>query len=361
MKRNLTLLFSILLYSCGDDSTTSSPSIDFYSNDQIFINDLAAVNGISDSEIINDRITTIGIDSSGVTLYKIRKLYLSSMNLDSLPQSIGELDSLNVLMLNDNNLQYLTESICTIYDQLDSMSYYNNYVCTPTLPSCIQENTTIPNFYSNQKCNIWPDEYDVRFIEDVVNENWPETTAGFIDSLKNYFTEWEECIEGDAIVNRIIEIRFIGKGINTIPQSIGELDSLRYLALENNHIDIIPNTIGNLEKLVHFTIDRNDITYIPPLIKNLSNLAKFNISDNKLGTSDNNPGTIEENIGELSKLNELDLSNNQLTSLPESMCIILNNPGITIFIDNNFLCPINSNSCFNDLIGDSVQPDSFCD
>ena len=69
------------------------------------------------------------------------------------------------------------------------MPYYDNYICTPTLPSCIQENTTIPNFYSNQKCNIWPAEYDIRFIEDVVNENWSDTTAGFIDSLKNYFTD----------------------------------------------------------------------------------------------------------------------------------------------------------------------------
>ena len=72
MKRNLTLFFFILLYSCGDDSTTNPPSIDFYIDDQTFINDLAEANGISDLGIINDRITTIGIDSSGVSLYRIR-------------------------------------------------------------------------------------------------------------------------------------------------------------------------------------------------------------------------------------------------------------------------------------------------
>ena len=165
----------------------------------------------------------------------------------------------------------------------------------------------------------------------------------------------------DKIVNRITEIRYRDYGIKTIPQSIGNLDSLRYLALENNQIDTIPNTIGNLKRLVVFNVDQNNITYIPPLIKNLSNLQTFQIFHNKLGTSDNNPGTLEKNIGQLNKLTKFDLSNNKLVTLPQNMCDILNNPGITIFLDNNLLCTENNNSCFLDLINNSVQPKSACD
>ena len=57
--------------------------------------------------------------------------------------------------------------------------------------------------------------------------------------MKNNFTEWEECIEGDKVVYRIIEIRYINKDIIKIPDSIGDLDSLRHLALENNQITTI--------------------------------------------------------------------------------------------------------------------------
>ena len=370
MKRNLLLLFFIFLYSCGGGSSpTKPPSNNYYTADQTFIDELVNLNiSLSKDEIVFGITTTNYIDeNTGSKYYKIKELDLSGMELDTIPPSLISLDSLIILNLQNNNLENLPISICdnrdereSLYNQLDTLNVKNNSICTPTLPSCIQENTTIPDFYSNQQCNITPVEADDLFLNDLVTDNWSDSTAAFINSMKNNFTEWEECIEGGEVVYRIIEIRYINKDIIKIPDSIGELDSLTHLALEDNQINIIPNTIGNLKRLVHFTIDRNKITYIPPLIKNLNNLEKFNISNNELGTYENHPGTIEENIGELTKLNQLNLSNNQLTSLPDSMCSLLDIPGITIYIDNNSLCPANSNACFSDLIDDSVQPVSAC-
>ena len=132
MKKYLLFIIFLLLFNdCSKDST-SSPSIDYYTDDQQFINDLATANDISEVEIINDRIITVEVDSGGVTFYKIRKLYLSNFGLDSLPLSIGKLDSLNILLLNNNKLQHITESICTIYDQLDSLDLNNNDICNDT-------------------------------------------------------------------------------------------------------------------------------------------------------------------------------------------------------------------------------------
>ena len=374
MKRNLLLLFFIILYSCGSGgSPTKSPSINYYTADQTFIDELVDLNIYLSADEITDGITATDFidETTGSTFYKIKELDLSSMELDTIPPSINDLDSLIILNLQNNNLENLPISICdnrdemeSLYNQLDSLNIKNNSICTPTLPSCIGENTTIPDFYSNQQCNITPFEDDNLFLNDLVEDNWPDSTVAFINSMKNNFIEWEECIEEDKVVYRIIEIRYINKDIKNIPDSIGDLDSLRHLALENNQITTIPNTIGNLKRLIYFTIDHNNITYIPPLIKNLNNLEKFNISYNDLGTYTNHPGTIEENIGELTKLNELNLSNNELIILPVGMCSLLEISGITIYIDHNSLCPENKNgsndACFNDLIHDSVQPASAC-
>ena len=88
---------------------------------------------------------------------------------------------------------------------------------------------------------------------------------------------------------------------------------------------------------------------MPPQIGYLSSLEVLKISENNLEN-------IHQNIGELNNLNLLWLSENQITTLPDGMCNILENPNIQIYIDNNFLCPENNNECFEDLINNSTQP-----
>ena len=108
MQKNLTIILVILLYSCGDDSSTNPPSIEYHTDDQNFINDLASVNSMLDTETIENGITKIEVDTEGVKFFKIKKLYMGSMNLDSIPSSIGDLDSLTILMLNNNKFKFIT-------------------------------------------------------------------------------------------------------------------------------------------------------------------------------------------------------------------------------------------------------------
>ena len=348
MQKYLTIILILSLYSCGGYDSTNPQTIDHYSEDLQFLSELSSSNGKT-VEYFSDFIDNVLFDSSGSKFYRIKKMYFGSMGLDSLPPSIGNLDSLTILKLNDNNLKYITESICDVYDQLDTLNIYNNNICTPTIPECIEENTTITEFYGNQGCDILPDEGDRDFILDLINENWPDTTTEFIDILKNSYTEWEDYWEDGNLVSRITEIRYDNKAITKIPNSIADLDSLRWLELQNNQIEIIPGYIGSLKNLQYFTIFQNNITELPPQIGYLSSLEVLKISDNNLEN-------IHQNIGELNNLNLLWLSENQITTLPDSMCNILENPNIQIYIDNNFLCSENNNECFENLIINSTQP-----
>ena len=127
-----------------------------------------------------------------------------------------------------------------------------------------------------------PDEGDRDFILDLINENWADTTTEFIDILKNSYTEWEDYWEDGNLVSRITEIRYDNKAITKIPNSIADLDSLRWLELQNNQIEIIPGYIGSLKNLQYFTIFQNNITELPPQIGYLSSLEVLKISENNL-------------------------------------------------------------------------------
>ena len=130
MNKFLNLLFIILFYSCGTDNTTNPSSTNYYSDDQQFLDELIELNDITEDDL-DDRITKVEVDSGSVSYYRVEKLYLGNMGLDSIPPSIAELENLNVLILTDNNLHFLTEVICDIYNGLDSLEVSNNDICTP--------------------------------------------------------------------------------------------------------------------------------------------------------------------------------------------------------------------------------------
>ena len=109
MQKNLTIILVILLYSCGGDSPiTPPPSIDYHTNDQQFIDNLVLSNNSIENEDVIDRITTTDFidDSTGSKYYKIKQLNLNNMSLDSIPNSIIDLDSLKILDLSNNQLEF---------------------------------------------------------------------------------------------------------------------------------------------------------------------------------------------------------------------------------------------------------------
>jgi|GEM_PF-2427478 len=357
MQKYLTIILIILLYSCGVDSVTNPPIIDFHTDDQNFINDLASVNSMLDTETIENGITKIEVDTEGVKFFKIKKLYMGSMNLDSIPSSIGDLDSLTILMLNNNKFKFIPESICSIFENLDSLAVDNNEICNPSaLPTCIKNNTTIL-FYDSQDCQITPDEEDWDFIDELITNNWGQDSLSIYREKFYNLTKWEtfeETIDNQEFLrSRITEIRYNGCEIKEIPDGIAELEMLTRLELQNNQIVIIPDFIGSLLNLNYFTIYDNNISVIPASIGDLTNLEVFKISENSLDS-------IPPMIRNLKNLQKLWLNDNQLSTLPDSMCTILENPNLEIYIQNNLLCADSSNVCFKDLINNSTQPSDVC-
>jgi hypothetical protein len=103
-----------------------------------------------------------------------------------------------------------------------------------------------------------------------------------------------------------------GKGLASLPETIGNLQSLQTLYLRTNKLTSLPETIGNLKSLKELNLSANQLTTLPEFITRMTWLQSLNIGNNLLTS-------LPETIGNLQSLTYLNLRSNKLTSLPESI------------------------------------------
>uniref|UniRef100_A0A8C6ZMD3 Uncharacterized protein n=1 Tax=Nothoprocta perdicaria TaxID=30464 RepID=A0A8C6ZMD3_NOTPE len=87
--------------------------------------------------------------------------------------------------------------------------------------------------------------------------------------------------------------------------------SLETLNLYHNCIKIIPDAIVNLQMLTYLNLSRNQLSSLPACLCSLP-LKVLIASNNKLGS-------LPEEIGQLKQLMELDVSCNEITALPQQI------------------------------------------
>ena len=126
-----------------------------------------------------------------------------------------------------------------------------------------------------------------------------------------------------------------GLGLNVTPDEISELQWLRKLRLNDNHLTSIIPEIGHLMKLTQLDVSNNKLASLPPEIGMLLGLKDLNFRGNllvalppelfqieelsRLNLSVNNLSLLPPEIDRLRALEELALTDNQLSSLPNGL------------------------------------------
>ncbi|KAM9319953.1 leucine-rich repeat and calponin homology domain-containing protein 1 [Gastrophryne carolinensis] len=99
--------------------------------------------------------------------------------------------------------------------------------------------------------------------------------------------------------------------LTEVPTEVCHFVSLEALNLYHNCIKVIPETLANLQMLTYLNISRNQLASLPACICGLP-LRVLIASNNKIGF-------LPEEIGQLQQLMELDISCNEITSLPQQI------------------------------------------
>jgi len=187
-------------------------------------------------KIDNDNIVGIGLfccrlkalpESIG-NLKSLQKLRLESNQLETLPESIGDLESLQELRLEENQIKTIPESIGKL-SLLKELDLENNQL--KTLPE------SIGNLKSLQE--LWLGDNQLKRL--------PES-IGTLKSLKVLVLE--------------------GNQLKSLPESIGTLKSLQTLVLGNNPLRTLPESIGNLKSLKKIVLGSDQLTCLPESLKN---------------------------------------------------------------------------------------------
>lgn len=255
-------------------------------------------------EIIEDKIkkplpfgSEIKEERSGYVVKggHIVELSLYYKRLSSIPDSIGDLTSLEELNLTKNDLTSLPETIgnLTLVKKLNLSD--NKFILLPE---------PIGNLTSLKELNLKKNKLTVL-----------SGTIGYLTSLKklnleeNILTSLPETI---LTLSSLRELNFNKNKIKDLPESIGNLISLEILNLYFNKLTSLPESIGSLTSLKELNLMYNNLISLPESIGNLSSLEKLNLNGNKLTS-------LPETIGSLTSLEELDISNNKLNDLPDSI------------------------------------------
>ncbi|CAD5183519.1 unnamed protein product, partial [Musa acuminata subsp. malaccensis] len=162
-----------------------------------------------------------------------------------------------------------------------------------------------------------------------------------------------------------------------IPETIGDLQNLRILFLSNNHIfGQIPKKIGKLHYLQNLDMSYNNLSgQIPTTLGDLCNLTVLDLSHNNIGgdltnlfyglstcsqgaslsslvLKDNNlSGIIPSSMGQLSRLQEVDLSSNSLAgniteahflNLTSLSKLIIASNSLNVMLPNDWRPPFNA-------------------
>ncbi len=127
----------------------------------------------------------------------------------------------------------------------------------------------------------------------------------------NKIREFPPILKGEFRELSVLNLPF--NELMTLPESFGNLTTLRTLNIYNNKLISLPDSFGNLSSLVALYLSYNKLTALPNNFGNLTLLQTLDLSNNKLTN-------LPDSFTNLVSLRSLDLGGNtSLARLPENI------------------------------------------
>lgn len=147
------------------------------------------------------------------------------------------------------------------------------------------------------------------------------TLSGFgcftdLRTLKaNHCRLTSKSFEGVELTNlvRLETLELNGNGVSAIPAGVFKLPKLKRISLQKNNMQNISDTpIGHVSTLQIIDLSNNDLATVPDSIGRLTNLKEIYLQGNSIVS-------LPDSMGELKSLMILNVDGNDLTTLPVSL------------------------------------------
>ncbi|KAL3848767.1 hypothetical protein ACJIZ3_010649 [Penstemon smallii] len=200
-------------------------------------------------------------------------LNLGDNNLNGMiPETLGRLRNVQHLSINGNKLHGpIPNSFCNL-ESMFRISLQENKL-SGQIPDCLGNLPSLTDIYL----------FDNFFNSSIPSTLWSSNRLQIVSLSRNLF----EGSLSDAIgnMNSLRELNLSGNQLTgSIPSSTGELQSLTYLCLDNNKFNgSIPSSLGNMRALQYLDLSQNNLSgSIPLSLETLTYLDYFNVSFNNL-------------------------------------------------------------------------------
>jgi hypothetical protein len=155
-----------------------------------------------------------------------------------------------------------------------------------------------------QALRAWAEAHQVVSLKgaDLERETW----------LSHWDAPLETLPEEIGLLRALIRIDLRHNGLQTLPQSLGQLHRLEDLTSMGNALEHLPDVFHHLKRLRYLDLRENRLQSLPASLGALESLKGLILRDNCLTA-------LPPQIGQLKRLQQLDLSRNPLQCLPPEL------------------------------------------
>merc|ERR1719270_344683 len=212
------------------------------------------------------------------------------------------------------------------------------------LPATLRDLTHLKELYlySNRLATLPPE------IGCLVNLSTLSLSENVITSLPDQLANLQNLRVLDCRHNRLMDIPAVVYSLtslttlylrfNRIREVEAELGNLKHLAIcdcSYNQLEHLPSEIGECHQLVQSDLQHNKLEDLPPEIGNLTHLSRLGLRYNQLHT-----GNIPKSLANCVNLEEFNIENNCVASLPEGLLSSLDKiTSITLSRNQFTACP----------------------
>uniref|UniRef100_A0A8D1KJV2 Leucine-rich repeat protein SHOC-2 n=1 Tax=Sus scrofa TaxID=9823 RepID=A0A8D1KJV2_PIG len=248
----------------------------------------------------------------------LTKLIISNNKLQSLSEDLRLLPALTVLDIHDNQLTSLPSAIREL-ENLQKLNVSHNKL--KILPEEITNLRNLKGLYlQHNELTCIPEGFEQLFnLEDL------DLSNNRLSSIPASFSS----------LSSVVRLNISSNQLKSLPAEISGMKRLKHLDCNSNLLETIPPELASMESLELLYLRRNKLRFLPEFpsckllkelhvgenqiemlgaehLKHLNSILVLDLRDNKLKS-------VPDEITLLQSLERLDLSNNDISSLPCSL------------------------------------------